>query len=996
MGNSSSNHSQDLTDRIVFPKYTAIDDIEPPIKPQDPKKQIIDKEHITISKIFKISLEESDKFLYLEFYLAQLLSLNSEPKFRIKNLDDIIMSLLSTERKETILDYLFDTFHRAIEMIEKRFKHEYTSEYKIIHRLISNYICLLLNAPENLGIDLPYNKAYESFNKYVKTIDADELGFLLFDFYQSTCTDYDYMQKVFSFFFKYIDESNILSKPSFFNRDVISKNMYILKHLFMRFPKTAKVYMEGVTRLKESNPKKFQVIDPLSMYINIIPHESEMNLIRQNVNFSKPKKDLDKITMSNTQKLNEYLQEASEFFTQIYLADSSSQEKLLSWLYYLISINMGKLKMYHDERKFASNFYFLNLILILLKIFFGEQDQIKNSFIYSKFIFNLVSEIDPLFTITKYKIDFTKFDRTNPEMVNEILKDEESLQDLIPKKTNINSEIFFILHVLFTFSLAGIQKSIFMIQNKISEGKNNPNPEPGYNDLKYLQHCFLYYLKNKDMYRLFLQFSEATTFFIFSLNNKKYSQQEFKNNNQKIEDCINYKEFLDDFYYHINFNDNFTISLMPENVYKNLITISLFIRNFEPNELMVYLYSTKAIVYFSLIFSCHDNLIKNPHFRMEIFDIMVHLFVIFKYEENTKITQIFSLLREKFIKDSLMVSIMRVFVDAERLGTSNQFYEKFSVRDKILLLIENINKGAGQLFVENIKTYANKYTEESTKMVTMLMSDITYFNDEIIEKLSLIKQYEDLVDNQEEFNKKSEEQRKFEEEKFKNNDRIVRAEIRLFNSSLKFLVSISKVIQEKFLDDKSKLCENLANLLNYSLDVFITPRGNQLKVKNLSQYQFDPKFVLVSILSTYASFVDYKKFIEYVVKDQRSYKIENFIRARSIVEESGKFNMSKDDFEKFVSLIDKIKIVEEEIKKTIINYDDAPNEFYDPITTELMLDPVELPISKVIVDRKTIETQLLTNPIDPFNRTHLTKEMLIPCTDLKKKIDEYIAKKKGK
>ena len=120
MGNSSSNHSQDLTDRIVFPKYTAIDNIEPPIKPQDPKKQIIDKEHITISKIFKISLEESDKFLYLEFYLAQLLSLNSEPKFRIKNLDDIIISLLSTERKETILDYLFDTFHRAIEMIEKR------------------------------------------------------------------------------------------------------------------------------------------------------------------------------------------------------------------------------------------------------------------------------------------------------------------------------------------------------------------------------------------------------------------------------------------------------------------------------------------------------------------------------------------------------------------------------------------------------------------------------------------------------------------------------------------------------------------------------------------------------------------------------------------------------------------------------------------------------------------------------------------------------------
>ena len=26
---------------------------------------------------------------------------------------------------------------------------------------------------------------------------------------------------------------------------------------------------------------------------------------------------------------------------------------------------------------------------------------------------------------------------------------------------------------------------------------------------------------------------------------------------------------------------------------------------------------------------------------------------------------------------------------------------------------------------------------------------------------------------------------------------------------------------------------------------------------------------------------------------------------------------------------------------------------------------------------------------DPFNRSHLTKEMLIPCNDLKEKIEEY-------
>jgi ubiquitin conjugation factor E4 B len=61
----------------------------------------------------------------------------------------------------------------------------------------------------------------------------------------------------------------------------------------------------------------------------------------------------------------------------------------------------------------------------------------------------------------------------------------------------------------------------------------------------------------------------------------------------------------------------------------------------------------------------------------------------------------------------------------------------------------------------------------------------------------------------------------------------------------------------------------------------------------------------------------------------------------------------------------------------------------DPITTILMEDPVKLPSSNVIVDRNTIETHLLSDPTDPFNRTKLTKEMLIPCDELKEKIYNY-------
>ena len=60
-----------------------------------------------------------------------------------------------------------------------------------------------------------------------------------------------------------------------------------------------------------------------------------------------------------------------------------------------------------------------------------------------------------------------------------------------------------------------------------------------------------------------------------------------------------------------------------------------------------------------------------------------------------------------------------------------------------------------------------------------------------------------------------------------------------------------------------------------------------------------------------------------------------------------------------------------------------------------MTDPVKLPKSHVIVDRKTIETHLLSDQNDPFNREPLTKDMLIPCPELKTKIEEYIKKKKN-
>jgi len=68
---------------------------------------------------------------------------------------------------------------------------------------------------------------------------------------------------------------------------------------------------------------------------------------------------------------------------------------------------------------------------------------------------------------------------------------------------------------------------------------------------------------------------------------------------------------------------------------------------------------------------------------------------------------------------------------------------------------------------------------------------------------------------------------------------------------------------------------------------------------------------------------------------------------------------------------------------------EIPEEFLDPLMATLMSDPVILPISKVVLDRSTIQTHLLSDPHDPFNRSPLTIDQVIEDKETKMKIDAW-------
>ena len=111
-----------------------------------------------------------------------------------------------------------------------------------------------------------------------------------------------------------------------------------------------------------------------------------------------------------------------------------------------------------------------------------------------------------------------------------------------------------------------------------------------------------------------------------------------------------------------------------------------------------------------------------------------------------------------------------------------------------------------------------------------------------------------------------------------------------------------------------------------------------------------------NICDIYLNLGSEDKFCEAVSRDDRSYSSEFFPLAKEVLEQ-----ISRDYsvVEAFVKLGEKIETISSKQRLEDSNFDDAPDEFLDPIMSHLMSDPVILPNSKKIIDRQTIARHLL-------------------------------------
>lgn len=87
----------------------------------------------------------------------------------------------------------------------------------------------------------------------------------------------------------------------------------------------------------------------------------------------------------------------------------------------------------------------------------------------------------------------------------------------------------------------------------------------------------------------------------------------------------------------------------------------------------------------------------------------------------------------------------------------------------------------------------------------------------------------------------------------------------------------------------------------------------------MSEYKFDPKFILTSLVEIYLAFKDFPEFLEFVVKDERSYRIENFEKV-IVLKENEKIRIDYGSIEDFSKLINELRLMSESLKSKEVKY----------------------------------------------------------------------------
>ncbi|XP_026460034.1 probable ubiquitin conjugation factor E4 [Papaver somniferum] len=439
---------------------------------------------------------------------------------------------------------------------------------------------------------------------------------------------------------------------------------------------------------------------------------------------------------------------------------------------------------------------------------------------------------------------------------------------------------------------------------------------------------------------------------------------------------------------------------MPEQFVDDAMELLIFVSEIIPEKLDPGLLND--FINFIIMFIGSPNYIRNPYLRVKMLKVL-NCWTIKRNDSDTAVSPFEG--HQLALGQYLVGSVLKLYVDIEFTGSDTQFLGRFFIRDEIAKFLKYLWEEPSHLDAWT------KFAKEEEKGVYLnflnfLINDSIYLQDEGFNKIRKLKEMEnrrkmekereDRIDESlsevedESYSEVEEElHSEVEEESYSDVEHDIRDYIALALDDINMLAFTSEQITAPFL--LPQMVERIANMLNYFLVQLVGPKRNSLNIENAEKYRFKPRTLLRKIISIYVHIARDDKentLAAAICKDARSYSDKLFTEVAKVrgLGEDGNWM----ELQEFANLGAKVRLVASEAMHAEAALGEIPDEFLDPIQCTLMTDPVTLPSSNVTVERSVIERHLLSDTKDPFNRSHLTQDMLIPDVQLKSRIDEFV------